>query len=196
MKVRYFFIGMISLIIFGLLLPQPIQAICVYTPLKSFFDRHTVVLCVLVGVIQGVSEECGYYYIMKKIYDKDQDDSLPFWFGMGRGVLHTIFDIVSVLLVMTSLRNSMVAIVSRLVCLGAMLWLTNLDYQAFKDRNRVLLVISVLFHFGMNSVIYANELDLVHFSESIFVLVYSCIVIVFGAMIMRLKMCLLKNRGN
>ncbi len=48
MKIKYFVAGMISLIVFGLLLPQPIQALFVYTSLKSFFDSHLVLLCILV----------------------------------------------------------------------------------------------------------------------------------------------------
>lgn len=47
MKIKYFVAGMISLIVFGLLLPQPIQALFVYTSLKSFFDSHLVLLCIL-----------------------------------------------------------------------------------------------------------------------------------------------------
>lgn len=70
MKVKYFVAGMISLIVFGLLLPQPIQALFVYTSLKSFFDSHLVLLCILVGAVQGISEECGYYIIMKKYIRK------------------------------------------------------------------------------------------------------------------------------
>lgn len=54
MKIKYFVAGMISLIVFGLLLPQPIQALFVYTSLKSFFDSHLVLLCILVGAVQGV----------------------------------------------------------------------------------------------------------------------------------------------
>ena len=42
MKIKYFVAGMISLIVFGLLLPQPIQALFVYTSLKSFFDPFVI----------------------------------------------------------------------------------------------------------------------------------------------------------
>lgn len=187
MKIKYFITGIISLIIFGLLLPQPIQALFVYTSLKSFFDSHLVLLCILVGGVQGVSEECGYYVIMKKIYNKDKKEILPFWFGLGRGVLHTIFDIGSVALVMTSLGSGMVAIISRLIGLGALLILTNLDFSAFKNNRIFILGASIFLHLVMNGIIYANELELLHFADSLFIFGYSVFVIILGSIIMRLN---------
>ena len=58
-KVKLLFIGAISLVVFGLLLPQPIQALLVIidTPVKNFFVTHALSLCVVVGLIQGISEE-------------------------------------------------------------------------------------------------------------------------------------------
>lgn len=187
MKIKYFIIGIISLIIFGLVLPQPIQALFVYTPLKVFFDSHLILLCILVGAVQGVSEECGYYFIMKKIYKKDGNEILPFWFGLGRGVFHTIFDICSVVFSMTSFGSGMVAVISRLVALGALLVLTNLDFIAFKNKKIFILVISILLHLVMNGIIYANELELLHFSDSLFILGYSVFVIVLGSAILKLN---------
>ncbi|MGN0245814.1 MAG: YhfC family glutamic-type intramembrane protease [Lachnospiraceae bacterium] len=187
MKIKYFITGIISLIIFGLLLPQPIQALFVYTSLKSFFDSHLVLLCILVGGVQGVLEECGYYVIMKKIYNKDQKEILPFWFGLGRGVLHTIFDIGSVVLVMTSIESGVVSIISRLIGLCALLVLTNLDFIAFKNNRIYILGISILLHLVMNGMIYANELELLHFSDSFFIFGYSAFVIILGYLIMRLN---------
>ena len=59
-KVKLLFIGAISLVVFGVLLPQPIQALLVIidTPVKNFFVTHALCLCVVVGLIQGISEEC------------------------------------------------------------------------------------------------------------------------------------------
>ena len=195
MKVKYFITGIISLIIFGVLLPQPIQALFIYTPLKSFFDSHLVILCILVGVVQGVSEECGYYVIMKKIYNRDKKEILPFWFGLGRGVFHLLFDICSVVFVMTSFGSCMVAIVSRLISLGALLVLTNLDYIAFKNKRIFILGISILLHSAMNGLIYANELELLHFSDSLFIFGYSVFVIIVGSIIMRLNRVSEEKRG-
>ena len=56
MKIKYFVAGMISLIVFGLLLPQPIQALFVYTSLKSFFDSHLVLLSYLVLQMRQLPE--------------------------------------------------------------------------------------------------------------------------------------------
>lgn len=177
-------------------MPQPIQALFVYTSLKSFFDSHLVLLCILVGAVQGVSEECGYYIIMKKIYKKDKKEILPLGFGLGRGVLHTIFDIGSVVFVMTSLGSGMVAIIFRLIGLGALLVLTNLDFIAFKNNRIYILGISILLHLVMNGAIYANELELLHFSDSLFIFCYSAFVIVLGGIIMRLNRVSVKKEIN
>lgn len=44
-KVKLLFTGAISLVVFGFLLPQPIQALLVI---------HTLSLCMIVGIIQGM----------------------------------------------------------------------------------------------------------------------------------------------
>ena len=121
MKIKYFVAGMISLIVFGLLLPQPIQALFVYTSLKSFFDSHLVLLCILVGAVQGVSEECGYYIIMKKIYKKDKKEILPLGFGLGRGVLlpkliNSLLQFIQFLLVNTACRVYSVCNLIDIIC--------------------------------------------------------------------------------
>ena len=89
-KIKLLFIGALSLVVFGLLLPQPIQALLVIidTPIKDFFVIHTLSLCIIVGMIQGISEECGYYFVLKQISKNEQLESLPFWFGLGRSLLH------------------------------------------------------------------------------------------------------------
>ena len=89
-KIKLLFIGAISLVVFGFLLPQPIQALLVIidTPIKIFFVVHTLSLCIIVGIVQGISEECGYYFVIKQISKNEQLESLPFWFGLGRSLLH------------------------------------------------------------------------------------------------------------
>lgn len=185
LKKKYFLAGIISLILFGILLPQPVQALFVYSPMKSFFTNHSIILCVLVGIVQAVSEECGYYFVMKRIYNRENNSILPFWFGLGRGIVHTIFDIGSVILIMTSLISGISAVVSRLLGLGALIQLTNLDYIAFRNRKIGFIIMSVIFHFIMNSVIYANELDLLHLSDTIFIFVYSGVVIIFSSLLIK-----------
>ena len=141
MNKKYFFLGVISLVTFGLLLPQPIQAILIYSPLKTIFNNHLIVLCIIVGIIQAISEECGYYFVMKNVYKKDHNKFLPKWFGLGRGIFHTVFDIGSSIVLISSFGSGLLLIISRLISL------------------------------------YANELKLLNFSDSLFVLIYSCTVI-------------------
>ena len=68
-KCKIFLIGVLSLLFFGLLLPQPIQALMVLveSPIKDFFSQHSLILCVAVGIIQGLFEEGGYYLVFRTI---------------------------------------------------------------------------------------------------------------------------------
>lgn len=174
---KYFFLGVISLVTFGLLLPQPIQAILIYSPLKTIFNNHLIVLCIIVGIIQAISEECGYYFVMKNVYKKDHNKFLPKWFGLGRGIFHTVFDIGSSIVLISSFGSGLLLIISRLISLVALLCLTYFDFISLKEKNIRFLIVSIIFHFAMNSILYANELKLLNFSDSLFVLIYSCTVI-------------------
>ena len=73
-KYKIFLIGVLSLLIFGLLLPQPIQALMVLveSPIKDFFSRHSLLLCVAVGIIQGLSEEGGFYLVIRSMLKKEK----------------------------------------------------------------------------------------------------------------------------
>lgn len=72
-KIMLIIIGAVSLVIFGLLLPQPIQAISVLvdSPIKKYFAIHPVLPCVMVGLLQGSFEECGYYWVFSKLLNKN-----------------------------------------------------------------------------------------------------------------------------
>ena len=135
-KVKLLFIGAISLVVFGLLLPQPIQALLVIidTPVKNFFVAHALSLCVVVGLIQGISEEGGYYFVLRQISKKEQLKSLPFWFGLGRSLLHTLFDIGTIIIAFSNIWVFVLAIVSRMFSFVAMMKLTMLDYFSYQKK--------------------------------------------------------------
>lgn len=160
-KVKLFFIGAISLIVFALLLPQPIQALLVIidTPAKEFFAVHQLSLCVIVGLIQGISEECGYYFVLKYIKN-DPPENTPFWFGLGRSALHTLFDIVTIIIAFSDIWVFILAIVSRIFCFAAMVELTKIDYFSYQRKKLLYLGLSVLLHASVNGVLYAHELQL------------------------------------
>ena len=73
---------------------------------------------------------------------------------------------------------------------------TNLDFIAFKNNRIYILGISILLHLVMNGAIYANELELLHFSASLFIFCYSAFVIVLGGIIMRLNRVSVKKEIN
>lgn len=185
-KVKFVLIGAISLVIFGLLLPQPLQALLVIvdTPFKKFFEIHTVILCVIVGLIQGISEECGYYFVLKHILKKEQNENLSFWFGLGRSLLHTIFDIV--IIIGTFYSNIWVfifTIVARMFSFVAMMKLTMLDYLSCKKKKLLYLVLSILFHAILNGILYASELQLIINFDIWFMIIYSLVIIIISSFI-------------
>lgn len=163
MKKKMFILGIISLVVFGVLLPQPIQAfmVLVDSPIKSFFVQHSVILCIAVGLLQGVCEECGYFIAMKKSLKEKKDDSAPFWFGFGRGLLHTVFDVGVVIATIHNIGDGLLIIGVRLVGMYALIDLTRLDYLSNRNNTIYYLFMSIAFHSILNGFLYANELDLI-----------------------------------
>ena len=189
-KHKIFFIGALSLIIFGLLLPQPIQALLVLveSPIKEFFETHSLLLCIIVGLIQGLSEECGYYFVFRTIFKNESSIKIPIFFGLGRSSLHTIFDIVTILMMHNNILNLLIAIFSRVIGFGALMGLTLIDYNSIIKKNKSYLILSVLLHAIMNGTLYAAELNLFKVNnnfDSLFMICFSCAVIIFSMLICR-----------
>ena len=189
-KHKIFFIGALSLIIFGLLLPQPIQALLVLveSPIKEFFETHSLLLCIIVGLIQGLSEECGYYFVFRTIFKNESSIKIPIFFGLGRSSLHTIFDIVTILMMHNNILNLLIAIFSRVIGFGALMGLTLIDYNSIIKKKISYLILSVLLHAIMNGTLYAAELNLFKVNnnfDSLFMICFSCAVIIFSMLICR-----------
>ncbi len=189
-KHKIFFIGALSLIIFGLLLPQPIQALLVLveSPIKEFFETHSLLLCIIVGLIQGLSEECGYYFVFRTIFKNESSIKIPIFFGLGRSSLHTIFDIVTILMMHNNILNLLIAIFSRVIGFGALMGLTLIDYNSIIKKKKSYLILSVLLHAIMNGTLYAAELNLFKVNnnfDSLFMICFSCAVIIFSMLICR-----------
>lgn len=187
---KIFFIGALSLIIFGLLLPQPIQALLVLveSPIKEFFETHSLLLCIIVGLIQGLSEECGYYFVFRTIFKNESSIKIPIFFGLGRSSLHTIFDIVTILMMHNNILNLLIAIFSRVIGFGALMGLTLIDYNSIIKKKKSYLILSVLLHAIMNGTLYAAELNLFKVNnnfDSLFMICFSCAVIIFSMLICR-----------
>ena len=108
---------------------------------------------------------------------KDHNKFLTKWFGLSRGIFHTVFDIGSSIVLISSFGSGLLLIISRLISLVALLCLTYFDFISLKEKNIRFLIVSIIFHFAMNSILYANELKLLNFSDSLFLLIYSCTVI-------------------
>ncbi len=189
-KVKLLFIGAISLVVFGFILPQPIQALLVIidTPIKNFFVIHTLSLCIIVGIIQGISEECGYYFVLKQISKNEQLKNFPFWFGLGRSLLHTLFDIGTIIVTFTNIGIFIFSIVSRMFGFVAMMQLTKIDYLSYQKKKVIFLGLSVLLHAILNGILYAYELQLFNAAANFdiwFMLVYSVAIIAISGIICR-----------
>ena len=187
-KYKIFLIGVLSLLIFGLLLPQPIQAFMVLleSPIKDFFLRHSLLLCVTVGITQGLFEEGGYYLVFKTMLKKEKSKGTPIVFGLGRSSIHTIFDFVTIFATHMSIFGCLIAVVGRILSFGALMGLTLIDYKSVTNKRVVYLALSIVFHAIMNGVLYANELELLNVNnnfDSIFMICFSCVVIIISVLI-------------
>lgn len=193
-KVKLLSIGAISLIVFGLLLPQPIQALLVIidTPIKNFFVVHPLSLSVIVGLIQGISEECGYYFVLKLI-KIELSENMVFWFGLGRSILHTLFDMVTIIVTFSNINIWVFsfAIVSRIFSFVAMMELTKIDYFSYQKKKVLYLGLSVLLHALLNGVLYAYDLQIFNAVANFdlwAILVFSIIVIAISNIISKMEL--------
>ena len=191
-KVKLLSIGAISLIVFGLLLPQPIQALLVIidTPIKIFFVVHPLSLSVIVGLIQGISEECGYYFVLKLI-KIELSENMVFWFGLGRSILHTLFDMVTIIVSFSNIWVFIFAIVSRIFSFVAMMELTKIDYLSYQKKKVLYLGLSVLLHALLNGVLYAYDLQIFNAVANFdlwVILVFSIIVIAISNIISKMEL--------
>lgn len=187
-KYQIFLTGVLSLLIFGLLLPQPIQALMVLveSPIKDFFSRHSLLLCVTVGIIQGLFEEGGYYLVFRTILKKEKSRRTPIVFGLGRSGLHTIFDVGTIFATRMSIWGYLITVVGRILSFGALMGLTLIDYESITKKRVVYLALSIVLHAIMNGVLYANELELLnvnHNLDSMFMISFSCVVIMISVLI-------------
>lgn len=187
-KYKIFLIGVLSLLIFGLLLPQPIQALMVLveSPVKDFFSRHALLLCAAVGIIQGLFEESGYCLVFRTVLKYEKSKETPIVFGLGRSSLHTIFDVGTIFASRMSVFGYLIAVAGRILSFGAMMGLTLIDYKSITKKRAVYLALSIVLHAVMNGVLYANELELLnvnnHF-DSMFIIGFSCVVLIISVLI-------------
>lgn len=187
-KCRVILLGAFSLIVFGLLLPQPIQAILVLvdSPLKEFFTAHAVLLCVVVGFIQGLFEEGGYYFVLKRILRKENTKQAPILFGLGRSGLHTIFDLATIFSAHMSPLVLSISLLARFFGFGALMGLTMIDYESITKGRMRYLIFSISLHAIINGILYSAELNLFQVNDnfdSIFMICFSCVVMVVTALI-------------
>ncbi|RKI41993.1 hypothetical protein D7V86_08620 [bacterium D16-51] len=86
-----------------------------------------------VGLIQGISEECGYYFVLKHIKN-EPPENMPFWFGLGRSTLHTLYDVATIIIAFSNIWVFVFAVVSRTFCFVAMMELTKIDYFSYQKK--------------------------------------------------------------
>ena len=187
-KYKIFLIGILSLLVFGLLLPQPIQAfmVLVESPVEDFFSRHLLLLCAAVGIIQGSFEEGGYCLVFRTILKKERSRETPVAFGLGRSSLHTIFDVGTIFASRKSISGCFIAVAGRIMSFGALMGLTLIDYKSITKNKRLYLAFSIVLHAIMNGVLYADELGLLNANknfDSIFMIGFSCMIMVISVLI-------------
>ncbi len=187
-KYKICLLGALSLLVFGLLLPQPIHALLVIvdSSIKEFFTIHTILLCGVVGLIQGLFEEGGYYLVFRTILKKEKTKEVPIIFGLGRSGLHTIFDIGTILATHMSIFSYLLAIGGRVLGFCGLMGLTLIDYKSITKKRVVYLVLSIVLHAIVNGVICANELELLNGNnnfESVCMICFSCVVIIISVLI-------------
>lgn len=131
------------------------------------------------GIIAGISEEAGYYFVFKCFLKCRNNWSILLLFGLGRGGTEAFFYLISLVEGLSG-REFYLHIFLRLISIGAVIGLSMLDYIAV-DRTKWILAISVTIHAIMNMFSFAIGREIIHVSRWI----ENCcsIVVSFGAII-------------
>lgn len=155
-------LGVISLIIFGLILSNGIQALFIAMdwPASNFLLSSPLLLCIFVGLVQGICEEVGYYYVFSHQLKTWTGWKTPLLFGLGRSGLHLIFDISIIISIGYSANQLIVALCIVFLSTIAIFGLTIMDYTASRIHSlKWLCGLAIVIHAIMNGVIYAMEID-------------------------------------
>ncbi|KOP66985.1 hypothetical protein AMS62_18360 [Bacillus sp. FJAT-18019] len=154
-------LGIISLIIFGLVLSNGIQALFLLVdwPVSQFLYATPLILCIFVGLIQGICEEAGYYYVFSRHLKTWKGWKTPLLFGVGRSGLHLIFDISSIIAIGYSTNQILLSVVIVLVSNIGLFGLSIMDYTASRiHRFKWLCGLAIIIHTIMNGGLYAMEI--------------------------------------
>lgn len=155
-------LGAISLVIFGLILSNGIQAlfIAIDWPVSQFLLSSPLLLCIFVGLVQGICEEAGYYYVFSHQLKTWTGWKTPLLFGVGRSGLHLIFDVSIIISIGYSATQFIVALCLVLLLNIALFGLTIMDYTASRiHRLKWLCGLAIIIHAIMNGGLYAMEID-------------------------------------
>ena len=155
-------VGAVSLIIFGLIVPNGIQALFILVDWSAsqFLLSAPLLFCLFVGVVQGVCEEAGYYYVFRHPLKAWTGWKTPLLFGAGRSGLHLIVDVSILLSIGYSANQFLLALGILLISSIALFGLTIMDYTASRiHRLKWLCGLAIIIHAIMNGGLYAMEID-------------------------------------
>lgn len=189
-KNRYpILLGAISLIIFGLILSNGIQALFIAMdwPASQFLLSSPLLLCIFVGLVQGICEEVGYYYVFNHQLKTWTGWKAPLLFGVGRSGLHLIYDISIIISIEYSANQFLISLCIVLLSNMALFGLSIMDYTASRiHRLKWLCGLAIIIHAIMNGGLYAMEIDYISAGtnhSNIFKVCISIFVIVIAFMI-------------
>ena len=167
-KLKSYLAGIISLLLFGLLLAQSMEAVCVTDyvswPVSRYLSGHPLGLSILCGMIAGLSEEAGYYLVFKYFLKERKNWNIPLFFGLGRGVTEAVFYLMISSAGLSVKELLYPHICLRLISIGAVIGLSILDYIAV-DQTKWILAISVSIHAIMNTFSFAAGREIIHVSQ-------------------------------
>ena len=160
-------LGAISLIIFGIILSNGIQALFIVLewPGSQFMLSSPLLLCLFVGLVQGICEEVGYYYVFSHQLKTWTGWKTPLLFGVGRSGLHLIFDIAIIISIGYSANQFLISLCIVLLLNMALFGLSIMDYTASRiHRLKWLCGLAIIIHAILNGGLYAMEIEYISVS--------------------------------
>ncbi len=177
-------VGVITMLLFGLIVGQSILAICILLnwSVSRFLSSQPILLCIFAGLVQGVCEEGGRLIAYKTVLKKYTNSNTCLLYGLGHGGIEFIYTVVTIFCSNMILSQIGINLIVRLIMLGGQIGLSIFVFASLRKKNmKYLFPVAILIHALMDafSIAVSKNYILMKSSEQNIIYIL-CSVVIMG----------------
>lgn len=153
-RIYPFIVGIITMLLFGLVLGQSILAVFILLNWKGsqFLKLYPALLCIFAGLVQGICEESGRLVAYKTVLKKYTNAKTSILYGLGHGGIEFVYTVIVLVFSNMILSQMAVQVLVRLVLLGGQIALSIFVFASARKKNmRYLYFLAIFFHAVMDA---------------------------------------------